>query len=364
MKIGIYSDVHISRTSSILPLYLMDKSKYTLRLENCINSMNEMYKTFEDKKVDMIINCGDTFDAHTIPADVMSAYLDINRCCNCKEQIIVGNHDKYNDTFNSIKLGVLFENVDVVDKYNVYQFDEADVDLYEVAYFEPKTFNKLLDDMMRQYPKKHKKSILFMHGDIDGSLLFGNLRVENQISKSKLIQYFDLVINGHIHCNETIYNKNDKRIINIGSLTTHSFADSNNHIGCYYILNTDDMSIESFTSKDQVLFRTYNINNKNDINDFIDKLDENTFKKIVKIKCPYELKDNIENICLDDKYNIIKYKFIFIYDSNNETSDEEINASKININDNVLIEDKFLNFIKTQDSLKWPCEAYENIIKE
>ena len=50
MKIGIYSDVHISRTSSIMPLYLNENSKYTLRLQNCINSMNEMYQTFENKK--------------------------------------------------------------------------------------------------------------------------------------------------------------------------------------------------------------------------------------------------------------------------------------------------------------------------
>ena len=56
-----------------------------------------------------------------------------------------------------------------------------------------------------------------------------------------------------------------KKIINIGSLTTHSFADSNKHIGKYYILDTNDRSIESFEAKDQVIFRTYEINGEDDI---------------------------------------------------------------------------------------------------
>lgn len=363
MKIGIYSDVHISRTSSILPLYLNDHSKYTLRLENCINSMNDMYQTFEDRNVDVIINCGDTFNSHTISADEMSAYLDIIHKPFCKEYIIVGNHDKFNNIFNSIKLGDLFDNIDIVDKYKVFRIDSSDVDVYMIAYFNPKEFNELLDEMLTKYPKEHKKSILFMHGDIDGSLLFGNLRVENQISKAKLIQNFDLVINGHIHCNETIYNKDDKKIINIGSLTTHSFADSNKHIGRYYILNTYDMSIESFEAKDQILFRTYEINNENDVIKFKEQLCMSPFKKIVKIKCPFELKDNIETICLDDHYKILKYKFIFIYDNKSNDSEESLKTSNILNNDNILIEDKFLNFIKNQDSLKWAYEVYESIVK-
>ena len=41
----------------------------------------------------------------------------------------------------------------------------------------------------------------------------------------------------------TFYNKDDKKIINIGSLTTHSFAYSNKQVGRYYILDTKNMSI-------------------------------------------------------------------------------------------------------------------------
>lgn len=363
MKIGIYSDVHISRTSSILPLYQNENSKYTLRLQNCINSMNEMYETFENENVDLIVNCGDTFNSHTISADEISAYLDINHKSFCKEMIIVGNHDKYNNAFNSIELANMFDNIDVIDDTHVLRNDTSDVDLYFINYFDPKNFNNIIDDLLTKYPKQHKKSILFMHGDIDGSLLFGNLRVENQISKSKLIEKFDIIINGHIHCNETIYNKDDKKIINIGSLTTHSFADSNKHVGRYYILDTYDMSIKSFEAKDQVLFRTYEINNENDIIKLKEQLMLKPFKKIVKIKCPYDLKDNIESICQDDDYNIIKYKFIFIYDNNINESDDKINESIKTINDSKLIDDKFLDFLKIQETLKYPYELYKSVIK-
>lgn len=363
MKIGIYSDVHISRTSSIMPLYKDENSKYTWRLQDCINSMNEMYQTFENKNVDLIINCGDTFNSHTISADEMSAYLDINHKSFCKELVIVGNHDKYNNVFNSIELANMFDTIDVINEYKVIRYKEADVDVYCMNYFDAKNFNSKLNEMLDKFPKVHKTSILFMHGDVNGSLLFGNLRVENQISKAKLIQNFDLIINGHIHCNEIIYNKDNKQIINIGSLTTHSFADSNKHIGKYYILDTNDRSIESFEAKDQVLFRTYEINNENDIINFKEQLSIVPFKKIVKIKCKYKLKDTLECICQNDDYNIIKYKFIFIYDDNINDSEDKINAKKIVINDDKSIDDKFLNFIKNQESLKYPYEMYETIIK-
>ena len=363
MKIGIYSDVHISRTSSIMPLYLNENSKYTLRLQNCINSMNEMYQTFENKNVDLIINCGDTFNSHTISADEISSYLDINHKSFCKELVIVGNHDKYNNVFNSIELANMFDGVDVIDEYKVIRFKESNIDIYCMNYFDAKDFNIKLDEMLDKFPKVHKTSILFMHGDINGSLLFGNLRVENQISKAKLIQNFDLVINGHIHCNEVIYDKDDKKIINIGSLTSHSFADSNKHIGKYYILDTNDRSIESFEAKDQVIFRTYEINGEDDIIKFKEQLSMSSFKKIVKIKCKYELKDTLEHICQNDDYGIIKYKFIFIYDNNINESEDKINTKKVVINDEDSIDDKFLNFIKNQESLKYPYDIYETIIK-
>lgn len=363
MKIGIYSDVHISRTSSILPLYLNNDSKYTLRLENCINSMNEMYQTFENKNVDLIINCGDTFNSHTVTSDELAAYLDIKHEVFCKECIIVGNHDKYNNAFNSIKLAKMYDNIDVVNDYKVFRLEGSDIDIYIMGYFDTVEFNEIYNKMLEEYPKVHNKSILFMHGDINGSMLVGGLRIENQISKAKLLDNFDLVINGHIHCNETIYNKDNKKIINIGSLTTHSFADSNKHVGRYYILDTKDMSIESFEAKDQVLFRTYEINNENDINAFKESLSLNNFNKIVKIKCPFELKNSIETICLNNQYKILKYKFIFIYDNKSNNSEESLKTSNILNNDNILIEDKFLNFIKNQDSLKWAYEVYESIVK-
>lgn len=365
MKIGIYSDVHISRNSSIMPMY-DDESNYTLRLKNCINSMNSMYDYFITNDVDLIINCGDTFNSHTLTADEIKSFFEIkreigNNCIN--ECMIIGNHDKFNDDFSSVDVCNIVEQISVVQKYSYIDARSANVDIYMMSYFEAKEFNKHLEEMLLKYPRQNSKAILFMHGDIDGSLLYGNLRMEHQISKAKLIECFDLVINGHIHCMESIYNKANKQILNIGSLTTHSFADSNKHVGHFAILDTDSMNVETINSSDQIVFRTYEVLNESDVENLKEKLLED-FKKIIKIKCKYELKDDLENMCQNEEYKILKYKFIFIYNSTNDETDEHLNSSNIVINDSVSITEKFLKFIKVQESLKYPIEKYESILKE
>lgn len=363
-KIGIYSDVHISRSSSILPLYKNENNIHTLRIENCINSMNDMYKTFRQNNVNMIVNCGDTFNAHTLVAEEISAFFEIDREINenlILEQTIIGNHDRFNNTFSSVDTANLLDQICVIRDYKY--IDVENVDLYFISYFEPKVFNEKIDEMLNKYPRKNKKAILFMHGDIDGSLLYGNLRIDSQISKTKLIDNFDIVINGHIHCKEILYNKNNKLIINIGSLTTHGFADSNLHVGHFAILDTSTNNIEYFDAKDQVLFRTYNVLSKADINKLVENLESEHFEKIVKIKCKYEFKDVISEICQNEKYKILKYKLIFIYDNIKNASDVKIMISKDIKNDDILITDKFLNFIKSEELLKYPYEQYEAIIK-
>lgn len=365
MKIGIYSDVHISRNSSITPLY-DGESNYTLRLKSCINSMNSMYEFFIKNNVDLIINCGDTFNSHTLTADETKSFFEIKRGINnnyIKEYMIIGNHDKFNNNFSSVDVCDVVEQISVIQSYSYINTSSSNVDIYMMSYFEAKEFNKHLEEMLLKFPRQNDKAILFMHGDIDGSLLYGNLRMEHQISKAKLIENFDLVINGHIHCMESIYNKANKQILNIGSLTTHSFADSNKHIGHFAILDTDDMKIETINSSDQIVFRTYEVLNENDVENLKEKLLEN-FKKIVKIKCKYELKETLENMCQNEEYKILKYKFIFIYNSVNNEIDEHFDSSTIAINDSTSITEKFLNFIKLQDSLKYPVEKYESIIKE
>lgn len=64
MKILIYSDLHISRTSSILPM--LSNSLYTYRQKMILFTGTWLTDIAKKEQPDLIINLGDTFDQHTI----------------------------------------------------------------------------------------------------------------------------------------------------------------------------------------------------------------------------------------------------------------------------------------------------------
>lgn len=367
MKIGIYSDIHISRNSSIIPLYLNDKQQYTTRLNMCYDSMIWTYTMFKNNNVDMIVNCGDTFNSHIVTSDEVTTFTNIinelykphNECDfpTVKDITLLGNHDKFNNTFNSMNLTKLTDYTQLVDKYLYLSLKNCD--LYFISYYELDEFIENMLKMLNDYPKQHEKSILFMHGDINGSQLTGNKRIENHIGTDFLTKYFDIVINGHIHCHERIYNQNNKQIYNIGSLTTHSFADSNKHYGGCYILDTDTFEIKFFKNPYQILFRTYDIKSDDDEINLHDTLNnDKDLNVILKIKCDYNRKESINRI-LNDFKNILKHKYIFTYENNIK--------SNVNITDNVSasndIKDEFITFLNNRTDLKGDISDYADIIK-
>lgn len=365
-RIGIYSDVHISHSSSILPTYIND-DMYTTRLNMCKNSIKWAYEQFNREGVDVVVNCGDTFNSHTLAADELCAYNDIIRniykpydVSNLVPDLditIVGNHDKYNQLFNSLNMLNLTDYSTLVDNY--LYFDIDNYDCYCIAFYDSNEFVEKVLEMLNKYPKQHDKSILFMHGDINGSMLSGNKRIENHIGTDFLTLYFDIVINGHIHCHELIYQQNNKRIYNIGSLTSHSFADSNNHVPACWILDTETEMIEQINNPHAILFKTEIINDENDIITLIRSLKFISNKMILKIKCPIDLKGSIKT-ALESLPNVVKVKYIFSYDTSlKNDSDKNNNISNSTESD---IRDDFIRFLSTRTDLKGNINDYKHII--
>lgn len=377
MKIGIYSDVHISRNNGIMPLYLnKNENGYTTRLDFCRKAMGYVYQTFSKEKVDLIINCGDTFNSHTVTSDELKCFSEIygskmygSESQRPKEFIIVGNHDKFNDSFSSIDLLNCFKtfNIQVVKDYEWDSWEG--VDIYLIGYFKTEEFNQKIQEMLEKYPRQHDKAILFMHGDINGSTLFGSKKITNQIDNEMLYDKFDIVVNGHIHCAEMINKKDNKLIMNIGSLTTHSFADSNNHVGSFYVYDTDTDIWVRHINPYQILFRYYIIENQKDLEELKDKLlmlENDNLSVILKIKCKNKFKDTIEQYLDKHCANIVSCKYILMYDTEsnsdeNNSSTETINTqTNINISGN--IKNEFISFLKTSGELKHDMQDYENLI--
>ena len=369
--IGIYSDVHISHNSSIMPTF-SDNEIYTTRLDMCKKSIEWAYEQFEKRKVDIVVNCGDMYNSHSVTADeihtlvhtvknIYKPYEVLNWTPNI-DITIPGNHDKFNNVFNSLEFLKFNGYTQLVDKYTYFNTCGRDTfsgwDCYAISFQEADDFVKIVHDMLTEYPRANSKAVLFMHGDINGSMLSAGKRITNHIGTDFLSEHFDLVINGHIHCHELIYNKNDKRIFNIGSLTSHSFADSNNHVPACYVLDTETEEIEQISNPHAILFKSYNIFNKTDLELVFHDITRSNNKTIVKIKCPVDMKDEIESL-IKDTPQIIKSKFIFMY---NKEKDNEIDSS-INAVSSTDIKDDFIMFLSERADLKGTIDNYVNIIK-
>ena len=242
--------------------------------------------------------------------------------------------------------------------FNTNGTDEYDGwDCYAISYQEANDFVNVVHEMLNEYPRLNSKAILFMHGDINGSMLSAGKRITNHIGTDFLSEHFDLVINGHIHCHELIYNKNDKRIFNIGSLTSHSFADSNNHVPACYILDTESGEIEQISNPYAILFKSYIIANKVDLELVFHDITRSSNKCIIKIKCPFDIKDEIESF-IKDTPQIIKSKFIFMY--NKDVEDKNDNDDDIDISTN--IKDEFITFLSKRPDLKGNVDEYAKVI--
>lgn len=361
-KIGIYSDVHFSHSSSILPTYENDNA-YTTRLNMCKDSMIWAYNEFKKRKVDAVVNCGDTFNSHTVSADEITAYVNTineiykptDNAFSGLDMTLIGNHDRFNEMFNSLSVLNLTSYSTLVNRYTY--FDIENYDCYCISFYETKDFYDVMMEMLEKYPRQHNHAILFMHGDINGSYLSSIKRIENHIATDFLTSYFDIIINGHIHCHELIYNKNDKRIYNVGSLTSHSFADSNNHVPACWIFDTETGLLEQINNPHAIVFKTYEIVDNKQIKLMTDEVQFNKNRVILKIKCSFDLKEDIEN-ALNEISNIVKYKFVFSYNKEIENKKDAVTR----ISASVDIKDEFITFLSTCNDLKGNINDYVNII--
>lgn len=369
-KIGIYSDVHISHNSSIMPTYL-DDGIYTTRLDMCKQSIEWAYKEFEKRKVDIVVNCGDMYNSHSITADEQHTLVhtienifkpyEVMSWNPSLDITIPGNHDKFNNNFNSLEFLKLTGYTQLVNKYTYFNTNAKDTftgwDCYAISFQDAKNFTEIVNQMLNEYPRLNSKAVLFMHGDINGSMLSAGKRITNHIGTDFLTEHFDLIINGHIHCHELIYNKNNKKIFNIGSLTSHSFADSNNHVPACYIFDTETEKIEQIVNPYAILFKSYMISKVSDVNEMFNDIYKLNNKVILKIKCPYDLKEEIEEVFAKIN-NVIKIKFIFIYENTISTKD----TKNIEIDSSTSVKDEFITFLSGRQDLKGNIEDYAAVL--
>lgn len=324
MNILVYADPHFCSYSSIIR---KQGEKYSLRLENLIQSINWVHDLAKNKKCDMIVCLGDFFDSNTLDAQELSALSRINFEIGIPMYFLVGNHElsTKESRFNSANAFRLNNHINIINTPLIRTAGE-DVNLCFLPYCfenEIKLSNISIFDFI---PTSTYKSILFSHNDILG-YNYGQFVSKTGIDVNEIEKYFHLCFNGHLH-NE---GKVSDKIINVGNLTGLNFSeDATKYDHSAYILNTILMTYEKF--ENPFAFNFYKL-------DFTTNIPNVDFKQnsIVSAKVNESDYTIIKNM-FESNSNIIEYRII-IQKSSNE------NHKTIDIDFSINHLDEFRNYV-------------------
>lgn len=349
MKIFMYSDLHISKTSSIFPL-TSKNHKYTYRQNMIIELGKYLSNLIDELRPDLIVNLGDTFDQHTVTSydiDVASEFFKCFRYLNIPHLVLVGNHEMINADFNAIKILSNINNITVITELTKTDTStllcdnnsSEQISLAFMPYMESRDITEFPDG-----------DFLFSHLDIMGMKIRGDYEMESGVTSNQLSKY-KLVFNGHIHKSSIKGN-----VVNVGSISTHSFSDDNDSVPQCYIFDTDTLNLTSFRPTMCPLFRKFEI--KNDLSElqgYINDLD-NKYKYILQVSCPFDLKENVKQEL--DNSNVILASRLNVRADNTKKAEE---TTDVAVESNVDVKKSFIEFLDTTD-LKYPKDLYLEVL--
>lgn len=303
MKILIVGDIHIAPTSSIVK---NRGEKFTLRLENCIKSINWCEKIAKENNCDLEVFLGDTFDKPNLDQETITAIRDI-KWNSISKYMIIGNHESAEsdlafsstNVFNSSKIKII---------NNIHsEMTENDTELLFLPYI---TENNRAD--LDSYTNKlASKRIIFSHNDISGIQL-GPIISKTGFKVEDILNNCDMFINGHLH-NGTWVKQN--RIRNLGILTGANFGeDADKYPHNIMILDTDTMTYTDIENPFAFNFYNITVNSKIDFDKF-SKLKTNS---VVSVKCNDDLVIELHEL-IDNNVNIICSRVVIQHIDHTET---------------------------------------------
>lgn len=348
MRIFMYSDLHISKTSSILPL---TDTKYSYRQDMIMRTGKWLSDIVAKENPDLIINLGDTFDQHTVTSYDIDTASEFFRCFSpfkILHLVLVGNHEMVNQDFNAVSILNNIDNITVIDRpikqHLVFNNEELDLAFLPYCNFKE----------LRELPKGN---FLFSHMDIQGSVIRQNIELQDGLTNEQLNQY-KLVFNGHIH-KPSIKNN----VINVGSITTHSFSDDEESVPTCYIFDTKTLNLQQFRSSISPLFRKITINNMDELINRLNSLDDK-YLYCIHCVCPFEIKDLVREV-LEENDKVISSRLNVKITGTDLNEDEEI--SDLNIQTNIDISRAFKSFLQesleNKIDLKYPTKYYQKVLE-
>lgn len=284
MRILCFTDNHFCEYYSIVKKHGL---KYSLRLENQLDSLNWLERIAIEQNCDAICCLGDFFDKPDLNEREITAVKDIN-WNNLPHYFLVGNHEssmsdlQYSSTkvlegtnkyIISTPLKMIFNNVEFCFLPYVVESDRKS--LFE--YFGERS------DLPR---------IILSHNDIKG-IQMGPVISKLGFDISELDDSCDLCINGHLHNGQKVSTK----VLNLGNLTGKDFGeDATKYTHNVLIIDTDTFSCQFIENPFAFNFYKIEIKTESDLTNLISNLKNNA---IISMKCEeslvYKAKEAIQN---------------------------------------------------------------------
>lgn len=231
MKALVFTDNHFCQYSSIVRGRGV---KYSIRLENQIESLNWVFDKAKEYKVDKIISLGDFFDSSSLNAEEITALSDICFPKDIPMIFLVGNHEMWKNDL-SCSTSHLFQDIGrVIDK------PEQEGDIAYLPYVIETERQSLTYYFNNDTTCCNKPKIIFSHNDIR-DINYGAFVSHAGFSVKEIHDNCDLFINGHLHNGQLV----EEGIINVGNLTGQNFSeDASRYPHCIMIVDTDTLEYQ------------------------------------------------------------------------------------------------------------------------
>ena len=302
MKIAICGDVHFAKSGSLIT---GRDDEYSLRLQNCIKSVEWFEKVSKDNNCSMEVFLGDFFDKPALDEEVITAAKSI-KWNDTPKYFLVGNHESSVKSLKYNSATLLSSEGHIVSKPTTISILNDTIDFVFIPYITEDERKPLKE----YFQLNSKKKIVFSHNDIKG-IQMGPVVSQEGFELEDIKNNCSLYINGHLHNGQVI----DRKVVNVGILTGLNLGeDAFRYQHNIMILDTDAGTFEFVENPYAFNFYKIVIEKEEDLKQLY-LLKRNA---VVSVKCVEKYIPDVKQIFEDEKNTIIEKRLIAVYNNSEE----------------------------------------------
>ena len=294
MKYLIYTDNHFCEKYSLISRY---GTKYSIRLENQLESINWVEQLAIDEKCDGIICAGDFFDKAQLTDQELTALQDI-KWNDLPHYFLVGNHESEEGNLQYSSTKALESN----NRKIIWEPTIIDLGNCEFAFL-PYTTESDRKPLKEVFEPMKKPRVLISHNDICG-LQYGPVVTKTGFTIQDIEDNSTLCINGHLHNGQEI----TKKLINLGNLTGKDLGENAEvYKHRVIILDTDTLAYKYIENPYAFNFYKIDILEEADL----EKLTNLKQNAVVSVKCLDSLVTKAREI-IDKTKSIVETRIVTV----------------------------------------------------